>query len=144
MIDHYDFGDSMRFSMSLNGSVPVTASLRGQGYLNAHLNMANRTKENDQSKKIRAVANETQEKETVYMKWPELDLKIGDVLEIRILSDGEGDPPSSRKSSSQPQGNLFSSSANAKELIEAVSDFEGRLFRLLDRTKETESAEDYQ
>jgi hypothetical protein len=55
--------------------------------------MANRPKENDYSKKVRAVAIETRENERIYMKWRELDLKVGDVLEVRILPDGEGDAP---------------------------------------------------
>jgi hypothetical protein len=132
----------MRLSISLNGAAPITASLPGQGYLNTHLVMANRAKENDYSRKVRAVAIETREKETIYMKWPELDLQVGDVLEVRILPDGEGDAPSHCKTSSEAPSNLFSKIELAKELVQVVSEFEKRLMQLRDKARETETAED--
>jgi hypothetical protein len=43
------------------------------------------------------------------MKWPQLDLQVGDVVEVRILSEGEGDAPKERKTSSGAPFNLLSS-----------------------------------
>ena len=90
----------MRLSISLNGSAPITASLAGPGYLNAHLTMADRPKENDHGRTVRAVGIEIRETETIYMKWPQLDLQVGDVVEVRILPEGEG---VLRKSARPPQ-----------------------------------------
>lgn len=67
---------------------------------------------------------------------------VGDVVEVRILPEGEGDPPTSSKTSSEAPSNLFSNIELAKELVQAVSNFEKRLMELLDKAKETETPED--
>jgi len=132
----------MRLSISLNGATTLTASLSGEGYLSSHLTLANRPKENDYSKGIQAVAIETKETETIYMKWPIVDLQIGDVVEVQILADGQGDAPSQRKTSSEAPSNLFSSAGLAQELIQAVSEFEKRLTRLRAKAAQVETVED--
>jgi len=132
----------MRLSISVNGSAPMTASLAGPGYLNAHLTMADRPKENDHGRTVRAVGIETRETETIYMKWPQLDLQVGDVVKVQILPEGEGDAPKERKTSSEAPFNLLSSMELAKEVVHAVSEFEKNLMQLLQKARETEPAED--
>lgn len=132
----------MRLSISVNGSAPITASLAGPGYLNTHLTMVDRPKENDHGRTVRAVGIETKETETIYMKWPQLDLQIGDIVEVRILPEGEGDAPKERKTSSEAPFNLLSSIDLAKKVIQAVSGFEKNLMQLLEKAKETEPVEE--
>ncbi len=117
----------MRLSLSVNGAVPIIASLSGAGYLSAHLNMSDRPKENEHSKNVRISGTETRETENVRLKWPTIDLETGDIVELRILPDGEGDVPSEVRKSSESPYNLFASAELARDLLEAVSEFEGLL-----------------
>jgi len=133
----------MRISLAVNGAAPIVASLHGPGYLSAHLNMSDRPKEGEHSKTVSIVGTETRETETVRLKWPTFELKTGDVAQLRVLPDGEGDQPSEIRRSSESQYNLFSSTELAKELLEAVSEFERRLTELRYKSEEMEPADEH-
>jgi|SRR5580704_3259798 hypothetical protein len=133
----------MRLSLSVNGAAPIVASLSGAGYLSAHLNMSDRRKESEDCKNVRIGGTETRETESVYLKWPTLNLEIGDVVELRVLPNGEGDPPSEIRRSSESPYNLFSSAELAKELLQAVSDFERRLAELRHKSEEMEPTDEH-
>lgn len=121
----------------------MVAAVCGPGYLSTHLNLAERPKDDDYSKSVRVSGIETLETETVYLEWPKFDLEVGDRVEIRVLNEGESDVPSAvRKSSESPQ-NLFSHPEMARELTELVSDFESRLLRLIDTSKEREPVDEH-
>jgi len=105
--------------------------------------MSDRPKESELRKKVRIDGTQTGETETVRLKWPTLDLEIGDVVELRVLPNGEGDPPSEIRKSSESPFNLFSSTELAKELLQAVSEFERRLSELHRKSKETEPADEH-
>jgi hypothetical protein len=130
----------MRLSLSVNGAAPMVASLPGSGYLSAHLNMSNCPKDSDFSKHVRVVGIETREKETAYLKWPTLDLNTGDVVQVKILPDGEGDTPSEIRRSSEAPSNLFTDINLAKEVLLAVSDFEQRFEQLSEKSEKIEPA----
>ena len=83
------------------------------------------------------------ETETGYLDWQELDLQVGDTVEIQLLEDGEGDTPNAVRRSSELPRNLFSRPDLAKELLALVSDFETRLMQLVDRSEKTESAKEH-
>jgi hypothetical protein len=129
--------------MAVNGGNPVVASLPHPGYLSAHLNMSHRPEDAERKTTIRLAGNETRETETVHLKWPSIQLKVGDVIELRVLPDGEGDEPSEVRSSSKSPYNLFSNAELAKELVQAVSEFEERLSKLLEKSKELEPADEH-
>jgi hypothetical protein len=133
----------MRLSMSVNGATPTLASLLGPGYLSAHLKMHDRPKEGDYGKEVSIVGTATGETETTRLKWPSVDLKIGDVVELRVLPDGEGNEPSEVRKSSESPYNLFSNVALAQEVLQAVSEFEKRLSTLLRKSKELEPADEH-
>jgi hypothetical protein len=120
----------MRLSLSVNNAPSIVAALSGQGYLSTHLHMSNRPKDGDFSKHVRAVGIETSEKETVYMKWPTLDLNIGDVVQIKWRS-------------SEAPSNLFTDINLAKEVLLAVSDFEQRLTELVEESEKIEPADEH-
>jgi hypothetical protein len=63
--------------------------------------MSDRPKESEHSKNVRIGGMETGETETVHLKWPTIDLEIGDIVELRVLPDGEGDTPSEVRRSSE-------------------------------------------
>jgi hypothetical protein len=133
----------MRLSMAVNGGNPIVASVPRPGYLSAHLNMSDRPKDNERKKDVRLVGMETGETETVHLKWPNVELKVGDVVELQILPEGEGNEPSEIRKSSESPYNLFSNAELAKELLQAVSDFEGRLSKLLEKSEELEPADEH-
>ncbi len=133
----------MRLSMAVNKSNPIIARIAGPGYLSAHLNMSDRPKDNDDKKTVRLVGMETRETETVHLNWPRVELKIGDVVELGILPEGEGDEPTEVRRSSESPDNLFSNSEMAKDLIRAVSEFERRVDKLLEKSEELEPSDEH-
>jgi hypothetical protein len=135
--------NGMRLSLKVNGSHRVVAAVNGPGYLSAHLNLRERPKDNDYSKTVRVAGTQTLETETVRFEWPEFDLQVGDTAELSLLNDGAGDPPSTvRRSSDSPQ-NLFSHPELASEVLSVVSAFESRLMQMVDKSKNTESADEH-
>ena len=133
----------MRLSMAVYGGDPVVASLQRPGYLSAHLNLSDRPQDTERQKTVRIAGIETGETDTVHLKWPSVDLEIGDVVELRVLPDGEGNEPSEIRRSSESPYNLFSSHELAKELLQAVSEFEGRLREIAEKSKELEPVEEH-
>lgn len=134
----------MRLSLSINGHSQYTASVRGAGYLNAHLNMRNRPKDDDYSRTVRLGGHETAETETVGMTWPERDLKVGDVFELTILADdGFSEPPAKVKRSSEAPSNLFSNAELAKEVLDMVREFDSRLMQLASKSERIEPPDEH-
>ncbi len=134
----------MRLSVSVNGASRYTASLPSAGYLSAHLNLHDRPKENDRSRKVRVLGIDTSsETENVRSEWPEVNLEIGDVVDLKVLPDGEGDAPTEIRRSSEAHSNLFSSTQLARELVQIVSDFETRLTALVEKSENIEPADEH-
>jgi hypothetical protein len=98
----------MRLSVALNGKKRLTASVEGSGYLNAHLNMRNLPKDQDFNKQLQVDGIDASEnRENVRMNWEKIILSEGDVIEMRILGDGAGDPPTRQTTSSEDPRNLL-------------------------------------
>jgi hypothetical protein len=133
----------MRLSLKVNGISRFIASCDGPGFLGAHLNLHERPKENDYSKRIRVGGTQTLETETVRFDWPEIDLQIRDIVELQLLDDGEGDAPSAVRRSSELAGNLFSQQELAREVLSLVGEFEGRLMRLVNKSEKAEPAHEH-
>jgi len=105
--------------------------------------MRNRPKENDRSTQVRIVGTDTADTETVRLAWPEVQLEVGDVVQLEILPDGEGDPPSEVRRSSEAPSNLLTNTKLAKELLDIVSKFEARLMKLLSQSEKAEPADEH-
>jgi hypothetical protein len=90
------------------------------------------------------MGNQTTDTETVTLKWPTFELQRGDVLQVRVLPDGQGDVPAEVRKSSESPSNLLANTELAKNVLKAVSDFEGRLMELLSESEKTEPAEEHQ
>jgi hypothetical protein len=135
----------MRIAVSLDGQLQYTASLQGAGYLNAHLNLASRPKENVAKRVLRIVGYDTNvPTETVSLQWPELTLNSGDVVQLEVLDEGPGDAPAQRRSSAEAPTNLISDSALAKDLLEICENFESRLFEFMEKASAIEPEEERQ
>ncbi len=133
----------MRISLTVNGMQRTIAAVSGPGYLNVHVNLHDRPKENDYSKVVRVVGTETLETETVSLEWLTVELSTGDSIEIRLLEDGDSDAPSEIRRSSESPRNLFSRPDLAQQLITLVSEFDSRLMELVDKSEQTQSAEEH-
>jgi hypothetical protein len=133
----------MRLSLTLNGSPRVIAAVSGPGYLSAHLNLCDRPKDNENSKSVRIAGTQTLETETVRFHWPEFELHVGDTVELRLLNDGEGDPPSAVRRSSESPHHLFSNAELAKEMFQMVTEFNSRLMQLLSQSEQREPSEEH-
>jgi hypothetical protein len=133
----------MRLSMAVNKGNPIVATIAGPGYLDAHLNMGDRPKHDEDKKIVRLVGMETRETETVVLEWPSVDLKIGDVVELRVLPEGEGDEPTEIRRSSESPDNLFSTSEMANELVRTVSEFEERIGKLIEKSQQLEPSDEH-
>jgi hypothetical protein len=135
----------MRIAAYLNGTEQFVSSIRGAGYLSAHLNLSDRPKEHTKSQVLRVEGFDTNSPtETVSLKWPELALSIGDVVRLDVLEDGPGSPPEQRKSSSDAPSNLFESPTLAAELLAVCQTFESQLFGLMEKSQAMESEEEHQ
>lgn len=132
----------MRLALKINGMPRFIAALQSPGYLSAHVNLLERPNEDDYSKKIRIVGIHTGETESIHFDWPELDLQVGDTVELHLQDGSDGDPPIATRASSKSPENLFSRPALAKELLELVSDFEKSLMQLVEKSQEVEPAEE--
>jgi len=134
----------MRLSLSLNGTVRVVASLPKPGYLSGHLNMQDRPKEGDGAASVVLNGHQTDDTETIHFEWPRFELHTGDVVELKLLPDGDGDPPSETRRLSELPSNLLSSTELAEELLAIVSTYDRSMEELLDKAKKTEPADEYQ
>lgn len=133
----------MRLSLSLNGSSKYTASQPGPGFLSAHVNLHNRPKDDDHSGRVRIAGTITEETETTRLDWRSYDLTVGDVVELRVLPDGPGDPPVETQKSSEAPTNLLSNVDFAKEVLATVSEIDGRLMKLLEKAEKVEPSDEY-
>ena len=133
----------MRLSVSVNGTNSTIASVFGPGYLSATVKMRERPKDNDYGSQVLIGGFETGETETVHLAWPTLDLNVNDVVEVKIMPDGEGDVPAEVRTSSESPSNLLTSTELAKELLEVVSEFEKRIDELSAKAHKKEPPEEY-
>lgn len=134
----------MRIAVVLNGTAQHVAAIEGAGYLSAHLNLADRPKDGEVKRVLRVEGFDTNSAtETVSLKWPELALSLGDVVQLQVLDEGPGEEPASRRSTTESPLNLFSDETLARELLSLCEDFERRLFQLMEKAERIEPPEEH-
>jgi hypothetical protein len=134
----------MRIAATLNGAPQYVASVQGAGYLSAHLNCANRPKENESKRVLRVEGFDTNSPtETVSLKWPEVPLSPGDVVQLQVLEEGPGDAPALRRTTSELPTNLLSDSNLAEELLGICGEFEKRLLEFMHRAQAIEPEDEH-
>lgn len=133
----------MRIGLTLNSQEQYVASMPSEGFLSAHLNLSNRPKSGEAKRKIRIVGHDTSSAtENVSIFWPDIELALGDVVELTVLEDGIGSPPSSTRRSSQDRGNLFASNDLAAEALAIGHEFEKKILLLLQKAETVETGEE--
>lgn len=129
----------MRIAVALNGVATHVAGINGAGYLNAHLNLANRPKKDGMKRVLRVVGYDTNSPtETVFLDWPEIALAAGDTLQLQVLDEGPADTPASSRTSKELPTNLFSDEGLAKELPALCEDFQEKLFQMMKKSETVE------
>lgn len=134
----------MRIAVTLNGSAKHVAAIAGAGFLSAHLNLADRPKDGHVKRVLRVEGFDTNsDTETVSVKWPEIALSPGDVVQLHLSDEGPADEPVSRRSTTESPSNLFSDEELARELLSHCEDFERRLFELMQKAESIETPEEH-
>ena len=133
----------MRLGLTLNSVEQYIASMPSLGYLSAHLNLSEHRKSGETKRKLRIVGHDTSSPtETISLHWPDVELAIGDVLELTLLEEGAGSPPESTRSSSENPSNLFSSTETAAEALAIGAEFEKRILEFLHKAESVEAPEE--
>lgn len=133
----------MRMRVVVNTQERYVASLPEAGYLSAHLNLSNRPKSGEQKRSLRVEGYDTSiDTENVSHSWPEVELALGDVVELCVLEDGNGTQPSLTRRTSESPKNLFGNSELASAALEAGQQFEAAILSVLKTTEAQESDED--
>lgn len=134
----------MRIKAHVNGAPVCLAALDGDGYLSAHLNLSHRTTSEPSERVLRLVGIETNETESVYLEWPQVELQEGDVVSLQLGAEGEATSPASRRTSSESPSNLPLEAALATDLLTTCGKFEAELQAILTRAKAAEASEGYE
>jgi hypothetical protein len=128
----------MRLALYVNGQHIVRASLEARGYLSATLTLSNGLKD-EQAGSISVVAYDlSEEPNSITSVWKTPSVTIGDRVELRILPDGEGDPPIEVRRSSASPNNLFSDVEQARLLLAAIKACDTEMMKVVERAKGTE------
>jgi len=122
----------MRLSVSVNDQPAVTGSLTTTGWLAAHAIVTN-DESDEQSNRVWINAIDTSEEpNTTHIDWEAGPLAVGDIVEIKILPDGEVERPTNVRRTSESPRNLFSSIEKARLLLAAIKTCDDVLMSVLD------------
>jgi hypothetical protein len=130
----------MRIRVSVNSEEQYVASLPNAGFLSAHLNLSNRPKTGEQTRRLRVQGYDTSvETENTSLSWREVKLELGDTVQLSLLEDGDGTEPGEVRRSSESPKNLFENAELAAEAVDAGRAFEAGIFAILRKAEEVES-----
>ncbi len=134
----------MLLQLVVNNGSAIRASLNGKGLLSAHLNVSIGSKKGDAATVRLNVIDETDEPNSVYSTWEAGALSAGDKVEICLLPNGEADPPSEVRRTSESPKNLFSSQDQARLMLDALMRCDGELSAILERARTAEPKEEFE
>ena len=121
----------------------MKASLSSKGWLSAHLNFSSDgAGDSAGSLSVQAI-DYSDEPNSVNSVWELGDLSVGDKAEIRVLADGEADPPTKVERSTDRSTNLFSNVDQARQLLSAISACDRELIAFLERTRAVEPEDEF-
>ena len=75
--------------------------------------------------------------------WEIGDLSLGDKAEVRVLADGETDPPTKVERSIERSTNLFSNVDQARQLLSAISVCDKELGAVLEKSQRAEPEDEF-
>jgi hypothetical protein len=135
----------MKLKLSIKGKKEIITCIEGHGHLGAHLNIHNHRKEEKPPSVFVSGHDTNDESVTKHYNWAERELKIGDKVEIEVLTDSgneESDEPDKTYLSSDERYTLLENANLAKELKGMILDFEKNLFYMFDNVKDCESEDE--
>src|ERR1700694_2999960 len=134
----------MRVQIAVNDGVPVRASLSSNGWLSVHLNFQTGDQAESSSGSIQAVSIDcSNEPNSVHSVWDIGKLSVGDKAEIRVVADGEADPPTEVTRSTQSPSNLFSNVDEARRLLKAISACDKELIAVIEQSQTVEPEDEF-
>jgi hypothetical protein len=135
----------MRIGLTINSKEQYIASVPGPGRLGVHINLTARPDSGEMKRKLQIVGTDASSAtDNVSLSWPEVELAVGDVVELAILEGGAGAgaPPVVRRRSSLDPSNLFSNTELATEALAIGAEFEKQLMALLRKAMAEEPEEE--
>jgi hypothetical protein len=133
----------MRIQVAVNDGVPVRASLSSKGWLSAHLSFSSDgLGDCTGSLRVQAIDN-SEEPNFVSSVWEIGDLSLDDKAEVRVLADGETDPPTKVERSIERSTNLFSNVDQARQLLSAISVCDKELGAVLEQSQRAEPEDEF-
>jgi hypothetical protein len=124
----------MQLSLSVNNRNTVRGAVGSKGVLSAVISVS-----------ISGHGNEAKGKASIHAlespnvsEWSAGELVVGDKIEIRLLSDGEADPPTRMRSVSDIPGILFTDLDQARQALAKVSVCKEHLEAILRSAKDAE------
>jgi hypothetical protein len=134
----------MRLKVTVNDGVPVCASLQSKGWLSAHVNLELQDGWEKTSGRVFINAiDQSGEPNAVFSTWEVGDIAVDDKVQIEVLADGEAEPPTKVRLTSESPKNLFQETENARALLLAIRSFDTALMEILERARERETQEEF-
>ena len=144
MNTHWYMLRAMRVQVAANDGTPVKASLTSKGWLSVRLDFSKADGAGEEAGPLWVQAIDySNEPNSVNSVWEIGDLSVGDRVEVRVLGDGEADPPTKVERSTETSTNLFSNVDHARQLLSAISSCDKELMAVLERSESSEPAEEY-
>ena len=133
----------MRLQVSINDGVPVRASLQGHGWLSVHFNLSSDDADSSSSRLWVQAIDNTDEPNSIISTWDIGSPLTGDTASIRILSDGEADPPTEINRTSDSPNYLFSNIDQARQLLSAITACDKELMAVLEGSQAVEPEDEF-
>ena len=133
----------MRVQVSVNNGVPVRASLENQGWLSVHLNLSSDDDADGSARLWAQAIDKSDEPNSTFSTWELGTLSIGDTTNIQVLNDGEADPPTEVRRTSESPKNLFSNVDQARQLLSAISTFDKELMAVVEQSRSIETKDEF-
>ena len=133
----------MRVQVSINNGVPTRASLQNYGWLSVHLNLSTGDATGNACELRVQAIDKSNEPNSTISDWDLGELSIGDTAQIQVLNDGEADPPTKVRKTSESPKNLFSNIDDARKLLSAVSVCDKKLMAVLEHSKAAEPEDEH-
>lgn len=143
MSGHWYTLRGMRVQVAVNGGSPIRASLNSKGWLSVHMNFSSDGAGDSAGSLWVQAIDYSDEPNSVNSVWEIGDLSVGDKAEVRVLADGETEPPTKVERSTERSTNLFSSVDQARQLLSAISACDKELSAVLERSQTAEPEDEF-
>lgn len=134
----------MRLSLKVNDQPIAKASLVAKGWLGAHVSLSQGIESDEPPNRVWLNSiNTSDDPNTKHSMWDAALLNVGDTIEIRVLLDGESDPPISVSRTSENPNNLFSDVEQARLLFATIKTCDAALLEAAERARGAEPEDEF-